>query len=144
MTSSNFAGLWSSPRSCANSTSTTSCGRGRLPTWVVRIRSVPNLIIPGQDSTFDLSGKIQIPALWIRAHQLHLKLIAYIHALLATGQNSFCGRAGYTHEYALGRHACHDGGEGLADSMLERHRRDPLTHHSFHFASRIFLERTVL
>src|SRR5947207_12420076 len=144
MTSSNCEASWLSPRSWANSTSTTSCGRGRLPTWVVRIRSILSLIIPGQDSTFDLSCKIEIPALWIGAHQLHLKLIAYIHTLLSTHQDSFGGRARYTHEYTLGRHACHDGGKSLADSMLERHRRNALIHHSFHFARRIFLKSAVL
>src|ERR1700728_808858 len=37
---SNFPASIASPRSCANKRSTTSCGLGRLPTWVVRMRSV--------------------------------------------------------------------------------------------------------
>src|SRR5260370_28164705 len=105
-----------------------SCGSGRLHTWVVRIRSVLSLIIPGQDSTFDLSGEIQIPALWIGVHQLHLKLIAYIDTLLPTHQNSFGGRARYTHEYTLGRHTCHNRGKKLPHSILGLPSPQALTH----------------
>src|SRR5512132_629577 len=41
---SNLAASTGSPRSCAKIRSTTSCGRGRLPTWVVRMRSVLSFI----------------------------------------------------------------------------------------------------
>ena len=36
-----------------------------------------------------LPGKIQITALWIRAHQFHLKLIADIHSLLTANEKAF-------------------------------------------------------
>jgi hypothetical protein len=90
-----------------------------------------------------LPGKIQIPALWVCAHQLHLKLITYIHSLLATRQKSFRGRVPYTHENAFRRDACHNSGEGFADPRLERHSRNALIHYPLHFPRRILLERTV-
>jgi hypothetical protein len=39
-----------------------------------------------------LPGKIQVPALRVRAHQSYLKLIAHIHTLLTTSEKSFCRR----------------------------------------------------
>jgi len=39
-----------------------------------------------------LPGKIQVSALWVRAHQFDLKLIAHIHTQLTTSEEAFRGR----------------------------------------------------
>ena len=55
--------------------------------------------MPSLSSTW----QIQIPALWVCAHQFYLKLIDYIHALPTANENSFCGRHGYTQPAQLVR-----------------------------------------
>src|ERR1700682_4441252 len=79
MTASKWVRSYASPRSCANRRSATSCGRGKLPTCVVRIRSVLVFISGGRAmllllGAFAFRIVLQVPFA-LHARVLHLFVV---------------------------------------------------------------------